>query len=131
MNKGTISLDAITAFIILIFLVVFIQKTTSSNLSISDNYGGFSQSKAAAIKLSSIMNSFYATSPSQNDSITGLYDYIKPTSFGTNTFTINISKQQANYYVNVTIESSYKNYSVSFPAVNETNFSQADWEISS
>ncbi len=129
MKKATISLDAITAFIILIFLVIFIQKTTTSNLTISDDYGALTQAKTTAVKLSSIMNTFYATSPSQKDNITGLYDYIKPTSFGTNTFTLEISKHQVNYYINATIHSNSKNYTTYFPTVNEIKFNQTNWEI--
>ena len=132
MKKGVISLDAITAFIILIFLVIFIQKTTTSNLSISDNYGGLAQSKAIAIKVSSIMNSFYATNPTSKDKIIGLSNYTKLTSFGTNDYSLKINKQPSKYHINVSVKSTEGNYyNTSFPTVNETAYDSTQKEIKS
>ena len=124
MKKGLTSLDAITAFIILLFLIIFIQKTTSVNLSVSDDYGALMQARSISIKLSSVIDSFYATMPSANDNITKINGLTKVKFFGQHPFILQIKKQSSDYIVNTSIITPEKNYSATFPAVNEIQFIQ-------
>jgi|GEM_PF-2723972 len=129
MKKGLTSLDAITAFIILLFLIIFIQKTTSVNLSISDDYAGLMQAKSTSEEISSLMNTFYATTPGINDKIIKVNDSINIKFFGDFPFTFEVKKQADKYKINTTIRTNEKNYSVSYPVVNEIKFIQSSGEI--
>ncbi len=65
--KGIISLDALMAFLLVIFVVFWIQSLTSMNINSVNKFGRKVQARQEAIRTASIMNSFYATIPSTND----------------------------------------------------------------
>ena len=67
MRRGIISLDALIAILLLLFLLISVQGFISLNFDNSNSFGIEHEAKANAIKTGSILNAFYATSPSSAD----------------------------------------------------------------
>jgi len=124
MKKGITSLDALMAFMILLFMVIFIQKTTSSSLENSDSYGALMQAKANSQNLASIINTFYAANFSQEAKVTLPEKYSTASFFGELSGTVQIIKQENNLTTEVT--TSKGTYSSSFPVVQNVNYNQGE-----
>ena len=130
MKKGITSLDAMLAFLLILFIVIFTQKATAMSLIHSDSFGASIQTQATAEKLGSVMNSFYATNPGSNDVITGVNDYINIKFFGNYTYITAILKQSGTPGITVTITTLEDSYSSSYPVAEDIGFDNNNGVIS-
>ena len=124
MKKGLNSLDALMAFILVLFIVIFIQKASSINLMYSDAFGAQVQAESTASDLARVMNSFYAIRPETSDSVdvNGFFD-IK--FFGDFPNSVSISKPFGLSRVNVNIFTERTTYNVEFPVIGDVRFDQS------
>ena len=129
MKKGVTSLDAMLAFLLILFIVIFTQKASSMALIHSDSFGASIQAQATAEELGSLMNSFYATNPGASDKITGVNNYTDIKFFGDYTFNAEILKQSGNSNVTVTITTLDEIYSSSYPTAQGVQFDSTNGEI--
>ncbi len=129
MKKGVTTLDAITAFLILLFIAIFIQKTATVSLSNSDDYGLLVQSKLSSSHMSSIINTFYSTNPGENDKVKLASDEFSAIFFGDETASLEITKFPESNETRTITSAVGKTFSSSSPAVKGITLNQQDKEV--
>ena len=65
--KGLFSLDSIIAILLMLFLVLWSQGFVSMSFDNANSFGVSYETKAEAIRVGSLMNTFFSTAPSSSD----------------------------------------------------------------
>ena len=126
MKRGINSLDAFLAIMIMLFVIFWMQNFFSLSYENSQEFGAQSTLNSEALRVGSMMNTFFATNP-----IPG--DYLLLNSsvalFGEEIL-CSINKTQG--YANVTVNASYKSVSrnSSYPVIAQIKYDPVSQKVS-
>ena len=125
MKRGINSIDAFLAITLMLFIAFWMQNFFTIQFDSSQEFGVKSGVSAEAIRIGSIMNSFYATSPTLADYLT-LTDTLKI--FG-GTMDVSLDKDPTDLNVTVNVTYNGVDYNSSYPVIKQVNYDKQNQKV--